>query len=678
MVSREELWARWCAQSTLDTNKSTLKKQNTSAGQIILDSGYAGPHLWLTGGVHGNEPVGVLALLAVCQAFDQGGLLSKGRLTLTLGNPDAFLCNKRLIDEDLNRAFGAESRQKNPLEARRAQDLYESLTNDRPSFLLDFHSVSSGNFQIVVSRSEVESWAERLGCVSIHLSYDPKHMSGKTLIDAAIEQGVPALVVECGQHQSPHGVDVALRHIERLLEIFDMRGGGAKLCATERCPDMITRYRTTQLIELGPEFKFRKSFITGDQIEAGEYYADDLNGPRVCNEIQWIMMPSKTIGPNDADAGWLCTREHKQIDPYCKSFKGVMQSLLLFVLLCYSVYPSLSQADPVKQGVIQSSTSSSDNHTRTSENERFPDRASANHEVLNLPKQTKGVLQFDGQRAMKILRTYVDKGHRYYAAPQRPLIIESLVQAFRSLGWNTDTQTFKVTETVSKVEYQLTNIIARITPNASRRILIGTHWDTRLWAEEDQNITLRNHPIPGANDGTSGLAVILELARVIKSMAQTMPDFGVDLVLFDGEEFGRPGSDAYCQGSKHFVAHLDQYYQTEPEAVIIIDMVGDRTLTLPPEKSSFQRARGLTQLVWREAARLNATAFTIRRFGPWIVDDHTPFQKKGIPALLLIDYEYPEWHTHQDTPEKCSAESLAQVGTVLLSTIQVLSEKTLH
>ena len=274
---------------------------------------------------------------------------------------------------------------------------------------------------------------------------------------------------------------------------------------------------------------------------------------------------------------------------------------------------------------------------------------------------------FSGERALLDLRRYAARGHRYYGAPEREEVVQELSRDLSALGALVVTQRFEVTERGSGARYTLTNLVGRLWPERPRRVLLGTHWDTRLWAEEDAEEGRRGAPIVGANDGTSGLAVLLELGRLLKE--RPLAGLGVDVVLFDGEELGRPGSDDYCAGSRHLAARLSELYappmEGAPAAVVVLDMVGDAELTLPPERSSLQTSRALTQLVWQEASRQGAGAFVADRLGPWIIDDHSPFQELKVPSILLIDYDYKPWHTHADTPDRCSAESLQQVGATL-------------
>ncbi|MEE2643463.1 MAG: M28 family peptidase [Myxococcota bacterium] len=276
---------------------------------------------------------------------------------------------------------------------------------------------------------------------------------------------------------------------------------------------------------------------------------------------------------------------------------------------------------------------------------------------------------FDGSRALRHLQRLVRKGNRYYGAPEREAVIALLTEGLQKCGAaEVKAQRFFVTERMSGQRYQLANLIARVNPEREERILLGTHWDTRLWAEEEQNPSQRTTPIPGANDGTSGVVVLFELLRALRS--NPLRKIGVDVALFDGEEFGRPGSHDYCMGSKYMAKNLSVLYQRPPSAVIVIDMVGDKDLSFPAERSSLMRAPSLEALVRRAGLSVGSRAFQTRKRGPWITDDHSPFQALGIPAILLIDYDYPFWHTQRDTPSQCSSESLAQTGRALLAALR--------
>jgi len=227
-------------------------------------------------------------------------------------------------------------------------------------------------------------------------------------------------------------------------------------------------------------------------------------------------------------------------------------------------------------------------------------------------------------------------------------------------------QPFVLDDLVNEKSYDLTNIIARFKVGDPQQLLIGAHWDTRPWADEDPDTEKRNDPIIGANDGASGVAVILELARILNA---SPPPIGITLVLFDGEDMGRSGTPkSYAQGSLAFAKDLPI---EKPDEAIILDMIGDAELHIPIERYSYQQNRQLVKKLWGLAKVLNLGAFE-SRIVHTIYDDHVPLWAEAkIPAVDIIDFNYPNsnknyWHTTQDLPENCSAESLEQVGTLLV------------
>lgn len=215
----------------------------------------------------------------------------------------------------------------------------------------------------------------------------------------------------------------------------------------------------------------------------------------------------------------------------------------------------------------------------------------------------------------------------------------------------------------------LTNLIASFNVKASARILLCAHWDTRPRAEQDQNRSRRNEPILGANDGASGVAVLLELATLLKS---TPVSVGVDIVLFDGEDYGKEGDhESYFLGARYFASAKSADYV--PRFGILLDMVGDRFLDLPKEQYSQRYAPDVVDLVWNTAASLGVDQFQDES-GEEVLDDHIPLNEAGIKTIDIIDFNYPDatnrfWHTHEDIPENCSAESLEAVGSVLTKVI---------
>ena len=269
---------------------------------------------------------------------------------------------------------------------------------------------------------------------------------------------------------------------------------------------------------------------------------------------------------------------------------------------------------------------------------------------------------FSGDSAFSRLQTLVSRGERYYDAPDRQSQIEYLSAELSHQGWNVQIQSFPALEQTSNIQYQLSNIIAIDPKPYSKRIILGSHWDTRLWAEEDPNPFLRKKAIPGANDGSSGVALLLEIAHTLAQ--NELSNTAVDIIFFDGEEFGRPQKGDYCKGSEYFVQHIEEIYPYQPSGVIIFDMIADRDLILENEGHSISASSALWNSVQKQLFE-NHVVFSSQKRN--IRDDQHPFIKMGIPAILLIDLSYPYWHTHSDTLDKCSPKSLGQIGQSIIS-----------
>lgn len=280
--------------------------------------------------------------------------------------------------------------------------------------------------------------------------------------------------------------------------------------------------------------------------------------------------------------------------------------------------------------------------------------------------------EFSGDMAFQFLEQQCAFGPRNPGSEGYDVCKEYYVQKLSVAADTVFTQQFSYTETRHGQTYSLTNIIARFNPEADRQILLGAHWDTRPWADRDPNPLKREEPILGANDGASGVAVLLECAEIFNRYP---PPIGITLVLFDGEDLGKEGnSRSYAQGSRYFAENLPIL---KPESAIIVDMVGDSDLRIPVERNSMTQNQELVRTLWRIAEELKLPAFK-HWLGPAVYDDHIPlWEKAGIPAVDIIDFEYPNrygnyWHTHQDTPERCSASSLDQVGEVIIHYIYSL------
>jgi Zn-dependent M28 family amino/carboxypeptidase len=204
------------------------------------------------------------------------------------------------------------------------------------------------------------------------------------------------------------------------------------------------------------------------------------------------------------------------------------------------------------------------------------------------------------------------------------------------------------------------NIIANFHPQKTRRLLLCAHWDTRPWADQDPDRKNHNQPVPGASDGASGVAVLLEIARLISIET---PKYGVDIIFFDAEDLGAYGNnDSWALGSRQFVKNLTVRYK--PEFGILLDMVGDADQQLYIEKNSYDYAKNIVDRVWKVAAELGIPEF-IPEVQYDVYDDHLNLLSAGIKCIDIIDFDYKYWHTVEDTPDKCSPQSLKNVGDVV-------------
>ncbi len=268
--------------------------------------------------------------------------------------------------------------------------------------------------------------------------------------------------------------------------------------------------------------------------------------------------------------------------------------------------------------------------------------------------------KFDGAEAFQYLTAQCQLGPRNPGSEGHERTKKYLLDKLRQNTNLVKTQEFVYQDTSRGEKIELTNIIASFYPERKQRMLLCAHWDTRPTADRDPDSSLREKPILGANDGGSGVAVLLEIAKII---SQKEPKWGVDIILFDGEDYGPEGElDKFCLGSKYFAKNKGEY---KPEFGILLDMIGDRDLNIYKEQYSNRYAKNIVDLVWNTAQKLKIDCFndSTKYF---VYDDHIPLLEVGIPCIDLIDFDYPYWHTTQDTPDKCSPESLQKIGEVLV------------
>jgi glutaminyl-peptide cyclotransferase len=264
---------------------------------------------------------------------------------------------------------------------------------------------------------------------------------------------------------------------------------------------------------------------------------------------------------------------------------------------------------------------------------------------------------FDAGAAFALLEEQVAFGPRQPGSPGHEACKWWLIGELGRCCDELTTDAFDYVSPDGAYSFRLTNIVGVINPGAPRRVMLGAHWDTRIFADEDPDPARRTEPVPGANDGASGTAVLLELARVFH---EDPPDVGIIFVLFDGEDQGRIGGMEFCLGSDHLARQGSLRYACG----VVVDMIGDADLTVMHEGNSVLDAPELTRRLWDTAAGLGEGAF-IAGLGHTLNDDHRPFLERGLPTVLVIDFDYDVWHTVHDTPEHCSPESLGAVGRVL-------------
>jgi hypothetical protein len=269
--------------------------------------------------------------------------------------------------------------------------------------------------------------------------------------------------------------------------------------------------------------------------------------------------------------------------------------------------------------------------------------------------------QPDGARALARATHQVAAGPRIPGTPGHRAIADWIASECTRLGGTVERDRFADSTLGRRLD--LENIIARFGPAGGRRITLMAHWDTRPQSDQDPDPAHRADPVPGANDAASGVAVLLEVAEAAHRSA---PPVGVELVFVDGEDQGR-ATDAreFCIGSRRYAASFAAAPDRKPAAAFLFDMVGDRDLGIWPEVESSQRATNLVAMVLQGAHATGAMSFHSEPRHD-IVDDHISLLDAGIPAVDIIDFDYPAWHTHRDLPDQISARSLAEVSRVAI------------
>lgn len=276
--------------------------------------------------------------------------------------------------------------------------------------------------------------------------------------------------------------------------------------------------------------------------------------------------------------------------------------------------------------------------------------------------------EFDGAAALGYVQKQVAFGPRVPGTAAHRATSDWLVAELRRRADTVIVQEW-VHTTADGKRLPMRNILARFRPADAKRVLYLAHWDTRPVSDQESDPALAAQPVPGANDGGSGVAILLGVADALKKSA---PAVGVDLLFVDGEDWGSfdTGLDVLI-GSKYFAQHLpDPGYQ--PMLGVLWDMVGDSIPLFEQEAHSVQAAPEVVQRVWLTAQRLGHGAVFSNRAGLAITDDHVPLIEAGLRVIDVIDLDYPWHHLTSDTPDKVSAKTLGIVGDVAIAVIRGL------
>ena len=285
-------------------------------------------------------------------------------------------------------------------------------------------------------------------------------------------------------------------------------------------------------------------------------------------------------------------------------------------------------------------------------------------------------IPFDKDRALGYIKQICAIGPRISGSAGMAKQQELLRKHFEQLGAKVELQEFTARQRSKPQPVTMANLIARWKPETNRRIIVCAHYDTRPIADQEPNVRDQRKPFVAANDGASGAALMMELAHHMKTIDQAI---GVDFVLFDGEEYifnNQPeeqGGDVYFFGSEHFAKEYIQSRKANKEPVylgaVLLDLFAGKNPQFPIESNSATMAGELVEKIWRIAEEVKVPAF-INKYGTPVRDDHLALNRARIPAIDIIDFDYPHWHRLSDVPENCSGDSMEQVARVLVVWMQ--------
>jgi hypothetical protein len=279
--------------------------------------------------------------------------------------------------------------------------------------------------------------------------------------------------------------------------------------------------------------------------------------------------------------------------------------------------------------------------------------------------RTSHVREFDGAGAFRYIETQVAFGPRIPGTEAHRRAAQWLDSLLRQRADTVVVQSWTHV-TTSGDSVPLTNFVARFRPGAGKRLLFLAHWDSRPTADSPTSPD-STKPVPGANDGGSGVAALLGVADVLK---RAPPSIGVDLLFVDGEDYGdftKTPKDVLI-GSRYYAVH--QVPGPQPLYAVLFDLVADKDLQIFEEGNSLVGAPEVVELVWNTAKDLGYAGTFVATPKHTLIDDHLELQKAGIRAIDVVDFDYPSWHTKDDTIDKVSAASLQIVGDVAVALVR--------
>lgn len=295
-------------------------------------------------------------------------------------------------------------------------------------------------------------------------------------------------------------------------------------------------------------------------------------------------------------------------------------------------------------------------------------------------ESAKYVPEFNADSAFSFVAKQVSFGPRIPGSEASKQTAEWLSAKLREYGATDIREQRAQLKAYNGAPLEICNITASFNPEAQKRILLLAHWDSRPWADQEKDPAARRKPIDGANDGASGVAVILEIAR---NMSKSLPRTGVDVLLVDAEDYGRHADEpdqadddsTWALGTQHWVKNPTLNISNISFA-ILLDMVGGKDAVFPREYFSEYNCKDINDIIWKEAARSGYSDRFPNQLGNPIVDDHVFLMQAGIPAIDIIESDNPQtgtfnptWHTSADNIENIDPATLRSVGQVVTNVI---------